>query len=209
MGERTTKFTTSMVKSFKQCRKRYQLEYVENLKPIQTPKSLELGTLYHSGLEYLLNGMELINIPGQLEADQRNRCVEMGVDYDPIPVGIASEMVTAFHMESGYQNWKVRKVEQKFEVSTGYGKRLIGKIDAVMEKDNNEFLIEHKSTSFWASDGAGYLHNLLWDEQSTNYLYAYKELYGKYAKGVIYVIVEKPTIRPLLATPEEKRRYKQ
>lgn len=209
MGERTTKFTTSMVKSFKQCRKRYQLEYVENLKPIQTPKALELGTLYHSGLEYLLNGMELINIPGQLEADQRNRCVEMGVDYDPIPVGIASEMVTAFHMESGYQNWKVRKVEQKFEVSTGYGKRLIGKIDAVMEKDNNEFLIEHKSTSFWASDGAEYLHNLLWDEQSTNYLYAYKELYGKYAKGVIYVIVEKPTIRPLLATPEEKRRYKQ
>ena len=209
MGERTAKFTTSMVKCFKQCRKRYQLEYVDNLKPIQTPKALELGTLYHSGLEYLLNGMELINIPGQLEADQRNRCMDAGVDYDPIPVGIATEMVTAFYLESGYQEWDIQSVEKTFEVSIGYGKRLIGKIDSIMMKNNSDFLIEHKTTSCWATDGAEYLHNLLWDEQSTNYLYAYKELFGKYAKGVIYCIVEKPTIKPLLATPIEKRRYKQ
>ena len=131
------------------------------------------------------------------------------VDYDPIPAGIAFEMVKAFHCESGYQNWQIRKVEEKFEVSTGYGKRLVGKIDAIMEHESKEFLIEHKSTARWGVDGGEYLHGLLWDEQSTNYLYAYRELHSKPAAGIMYCIVEKPTIKPLLATSIEKRKYKQ
>jgi ATP-dependent helicase/DNAse subunit B len=208
-NERMVKYTTSMVKCFKQCRKKYFLEYVEELKPIQTPAALHLGTLYHRGLELLLQGMDIPDIGLSLEADQRNHCLDMAVDYDPIPAGIAFEMVRAFYLESGYQNWKINKVEQKFEVSTGYGKRLTGKIDAIMEHEEKDFLVEHKSTSRWASDGAEYLHGLLWDEQSTNYLYAYRELYGKPAAGIMYVIVEKPTIKPLLATPVEKRKYKQ
>jgi hypothetical protein len=208
-NERMVKYTTSMVKCFKQCRKKYFLEYVEELKPIQTPAALHLGTLYHRGLELLLQGMDIPDIGLSLEADQRNHCLDMAVDYDPIPAGIAFEMVKAFYLESGYQNWKIDKVEQKFEVSTGYGKRLVGKIDAIMEHEGKKLLVEHKTTSRWASDGAEYLHGLLWDEQSTNYLYAYRELYGKPAAGIMYVIVEKPTIKPLLATPVEKRKYKQ
>jgi hypothetical protein len=207
--ERTVKYTTSMVKTFKQCRKKYFLEYVENLKPIQTPAALHLGTLYHKGLELLLNGMNIADVGLHLEAEQRNHCLDYCLDYDPIPAGIAIEMVKAFYRESGYQNWQIRKVEEKFEVATGYGKRLTGKIDAIMEHESKDFLIEHKSTSVWNGDGAEYLHNLLWDEQSTNYLYAYRELYGKSAAGIMYCIVEKPTIKPLLATPIEKRKYKQ
>lgn len=208
-SERTVKYTTSMVKCFKQCRKKYFLEYVEELKPIQTPAALHLGTLYHRGLELLLQGMDIPDIGLSLEADQRNHCLDMAVDYDPIPAGIAFEMVKAFYLESGYQNWKINKVEEKFEVSTGYGKRLVGKIDAIMVHEGKKLLVEHKTTSRWASDGAEYLHGLLWDEQSTNYLYAYRELYGEPAAGIMYVIVEKPTIKPLLATPVEKRKYKQ
>jgi hypothetical protein len=206
---RTVKYTTSMVKCFKQCRKKYFLEYVENLKPVQTPAALHLGTLYHKGLELLLNGMDIADIQLHLEAEQRNHCLDYCLDYDPIPNGIAFEMVKAFYRESGYQNWQIRKVEEKFEVATGYGKRLTGKIDAIMEHEGKDFLVEHKSTSVWNGDGAEYLHNLLWDEQSTNYLYAYRELYGKSAAGIMYCIVEKPKIQPLLATPIEKRKYKQ
>lgn len=206
---RTVKYTTSMVKCFKQCRKKYFLEYVEELKPLQTPKALELGTLYHRGLELLLAGMDIPDIALSLEAEQRNRCLDNCLDYDPIPVGVAVEMVKAFCLESGYQHWQIEKVEEKFEVSTGYGKRLIGKIDAIMKHMGLDFLVEHKSTSRWGVDGGEYLHSLLWDEQSTNYLYAYRELYGKPAAGIMYCIVEKPIIKPLLATPVEKRKYKQ
>lgn len=209
MGERTNKYTTSMVKCFKQCRKKYMLEYVEELKPVQTPKALELGTLYHRGLELLLHHkMDIKSIALVLEKEQRNACDDRGVDYDPIPVGVATAMVCAFYKESNYKLWNIRKVEEKFEVSTGYGKRLIGKIDAIMELDGKDFLIEHKTTSQWGKDGGEYLHNLLWDEQSTNYLYAYREMYGNPAAGIMYCIVEKPLIKPLLATPPEKRKYK-
>ena len=206
-NERTVKYTTSMVKCFKQCRKKYFLEYVENLKPIQTPKALELGTLYHKGIEHLLHGMDFADIAMELEADQRSRCIDMAVDYDPIPVGVAVEMVKAFYRESGYQHWRVEEVETKFEVSTGYGKRLVGKIDAIMRQADKVLLIEHKTTARWGRDGAEYLHGLLWDEQSTNYLYAYREQTGVAAAGIMYCIVEKPTIKPQLATPIEKRKY--
>ena len=207
--ERMQKCTTSMVKCFKQCRKKYYLEYIEELKPLKTPKALELGTLYHRGLELLLLDMSIPDIAVMLENEQRNACEESGVEYDPIPVGIALEMVAAFCRESGYKFWKIKKVEERFEVSIGYGKRLCGKIDAVMQHEGKDLLIEHKSTSCWTTNGAEYLHNLLWDEQSTNYLYAYREITGKFARGIMYCIVEKPTIKPLQATPIEKRRYKQ
>jgi hypothetical protein len=134
--------------------------------------------------------MDIADIQLHLEAEQRNHCLDYCLDYDPIPNGIAFEMVKAFYRESGYRNWQIRKVEEKFEVATGYGKRLTGKIDAIMEHESKDFLIEHKSTSVWNGDGAEYLHNLLWDEQSTNYLYAYRELYGKPAAGIMYCIVE-------------------
>lgn len=208
MGERMVKYTTSMVKCFKQCRKKYFLEYVEGLKPVQTPKALHLGTLYHKGLEMLLSGSKLPEIAKALNAAQEQACEDQGIDFDPIPSGVAFEMVKAFYRESGYASWDIESVEQQFEVSTAYGKRLKGKIDAVIRCDGKQFLVEHKTTSFWATDGAEYLHNLLWDEQSTNYLYAYRQMAGE-VHGVFYCIVEKPTIKPLLATPVEKRKYKQ
>ena len=215
MGERTNKFTTSMVCCFKQCRKKYHLEYIEELKPIKTPQALHLGTLYHRGLEMLLQGLNIEYVEKELENEQKLHCMNIGVDYDPIPNGIAVEMVKAFYRESGYQNWNIISVEKKFEVSTGYGKRLIGKIDAIMEHEDSHFLIEHKTTACWETDGSEYLHNLLWDEQSTNYLYAHRKMledgtiFEKEVKGIFYCIVEKPIIKPLLATPQEKRKYKQ
>lgn len=207
MGERTVKFTTSMVKTFKQCRKKYELEYIEGLKPIQTPKALELGTLYHRGIELLLGGADISTIGEQLNSEQQCRCLETGADFDPFSVGVALEMIKAFYRESGYQTWQLSKVEEKFEVSTGYGKRLIGKIDAVIRHEGLDLLVEHKTTSRWGADGGEYLHSLLWDEQSTNYLYAYREIHGRPAAGIMYCIVEKPNTKPLLATPVEKRKY--
>jgi hypothetical protein len=202
-----------MVKCFKQCRKKYELEYVEELKPLKTPKALELGTLYHKGLEWLLYGLDLTNIRGELEVFQRNACLENGVDYDPIPVGIAFEMVKAFYQESGFQKWKIKSIEKRFEVPTGYGKRLTGKIDAVIEHDDRFYLVEHKTTAMWHGDGNEYLHNLLWDEQPTNYLYAMQKMIedGEVdipeVVGVFYCIIEKCTIARKMATPPEKRLY--
>jgi hypothetical protein len=213
-NKRTVNFTTSMVKCFKQCRKKYQFEYIEQIKPIQTPAALKRGTLYHLGLEMLLAGAKLEDIKAALIQREMANSEEYGLEFDPIPAGLAYLMVEAFYRESGYTSWKIHAIEKKFEVSTGYAKRLVGKIDALVEKDGNYFLIEHKSTTRWDGDGAEYLHNLLWDEQPTNYLYAIRRMQedGTIScpeiKGVFYVITEVPRIKKYEATPMEKRRYK-
>ena len=54
-----TKVTTSQMRCFKACRKRYELEYIEGLKPIEEPKPLAIGSMYHAGLELLLQGAQL------------------------------------------------------------------------------------------------------------------------------------------------------
>lgn len=211
MDERTQRLTTSQVKCFKLCRKRYELEYVENWKPVETPKALELGTLYHLGLETLLKTGYLANALAVMRQQ---------IKYDVDPVAdeftyvTVKQMITAFDRESGWRDWQIISIERPFEVSTGYAKRLLGKLDGLVKIDDNTLLLEHKTTSQWGTDGSAYLHNLLWDEQATNYLYAHNRMLedgsiiGDAVKGVFYIIVEKPTIRPYSATPLEQRKYK-
>ena len=210
MEERTQRLTTSQVKCFKTCRKRYELEYVECLKPVETPKALEIGTLYHKGLEALLKGATMPDIQAAIW-DGINPALDPV--QDEITAYTVWEMLKAFDRESGWREWRIVYVEKEFEVSTGYAKRLRGKIDGIIKKDDGDFLLEHKSTSQWGTDGSAYLHNLLWDEQSTNYLFAHARMLedgvieGEAVKGVFYVIVEKPTIRPYKATPLDQRKY--
>ena len=219
--ERITKLTTSQVRCFKTCRKRYFFEYVEQLKPIETPKALEIGSLYHSGLEMLLKGTPYadgVSKPGietLLYTKAREDAFAKGLDFDPVNVYIALEMIRAFDRESGWREWEIVAVEKPFEVSTGYAKRMLGKIDGVVirPETGRPYLIEHKTTSQWGVDGTAYLNNLLWDEQSTNYLYAYRRMLedgvidGMAVEGIFYTIVEKPTLKPYLATPQDKRKY--
>lgn len=215
MESRITKLTTSQVKCFKTCRKRYELEYVQMLKPIETPKALEIGTLYHAGLERLLNGREFIDVAADLLEISHASAEDKGIDYDPMNVYIAIEMVRAWDRDSDWRSWKIEAVEKQFEVTTGYAKRLLGKIDGIIThpETGKPYLIEHKTTGMWGTDGTKYLENLLWDEQSTNYLFAYRRmledgiLTGAAVEGIFYDIVEKPSIKPYTATPPEKRKY--
>ena len=174
--ERITKLTTSQVKRFKTCRKRYYFEYVEQLKPIETPKALEIGTLYHYGLELLLNHTPYDDRTGMIREKAWLNAESLGIDYEPLNAYIAFEMVRAFDKGSHWREWQIDAIEKRFEVTTGYAKRMIGKIDGIITDNGKRYLIEHKTTSQWGKDGESYLHNLLWDEQSTNYLYAYRRM---------------------------------
>ena len=144
---------------------------------------------------------------------QRKECAEKEIDFEPLNAMIAGEMVEAFALGCHWDLWEIEAVEKQFEVTTGYAKRLLGKIDGIIKFEGKSFSLEHKSTSHWGKDGSEYLHNLLWDEQSTNYLYAYNRMLedgiitGSELSGIFYVIVEKPTIKKCSATPPENRKY--
>lgn len=210
-NKRTFFVTNSMMRAFKQCRKRYEFEYVRQIVPLETPKPLEIGTLYHTGIELLLRGARIGDIEGLLMKNQTEKCASRGIDFDPLNVRIVMQMIIAFYRASGWQEWNIQAIEKEFEVTTGYAKRLRGKIDGIVKWHNGKnLLIEHKTTSQY---GEEYLHNLLWDEQSTNYLYAYNRMLAdgviesEQVDGILYCILEKPSIKRLSATPADKRRF--
>lgn len=194
-----TEMTTSMVKCFKTCRKRYKYEYIDLLKPRVKPQALDIGTMYHAMLEqYAIKGD--INIPLPDQVDEYNFVV-------------AKAMANAYVEFITDKKIEFVEVELPFIVAIGYGKRLRGKIDAVIVRNGEVFLLEHKTTSQY---GDNYLSSLLWEEQATNYLFAFNKLIehgevqgiSQKALGMFYIIAEKPTIKPYKATPVEQRKYK-
>lgn len=192
--------TTSMLRCFKECRRRYKYEYIDLLKPAVKPTALEIGTLYHRMLEsYITDGTTEINLKEE--------------EVDEVNLAIAQAMATAYVKWSQEQDLEFIEVELPFIVSVGHGKRLKGKIDAVVERNGEYFLVEHKTTSQYNEE---YLQSLMLEEQPTNYLYAFNKMVdhaelggiNKKAVGMFYLIVEKPTIKPFKATPIEQRKYK-
>lgn len=192
--------TTSMLRCFKECRRRYKYEYIDLLKPAVKPTALEIGTLYHRMLEsYITDGTTEINLKEE--------------EVDEVNLAIAQAMATAYVKWSQEQDLEFVEVELPFIVSVGHGKRLKGKIDAVVERNEEYFLVEHKTTSQYNEE---YLQSLMLEEQPTNYLYAFNKMVdhaelggiNKKAVGMFYLIVEKPTIKPYKATPIEQRKYK-
>lgn len=189
-----------MLRCFKECRRRYKYEYIDLLKPAVKPTALEIGTLYHRMLEsYITDGTTEINLKEE--------------EVDEVNLAIAQAMATAYVKWSQEQDLEFIEVELPFIVSVGHGKRLKGKIDAVVERNEEYFLVEHKTTSQYNEE---YLQSLMLEEQPTNYLYAFNKMVdhaelggiNKKAVGMFYLIVEKPTIKPYKATPIEQRKYK-
>ncbi|MBQ9526881.1 MAG: PD-(D/E)XK nuclease family protein [Fretibacterium sp.] len=135
--------TASMVKSFKQCPRRYELEYVHNLKPRTPAEYLTTGADYHSKVEAILKREEWDN------------------------AGVTGAMAGAFDEYSGWREWDLEDVEKEFKVYIGDGVWLKGKMDAVL-KDGTP--IEHKT--FGGGDWDKYVNHLAWDDQVTLYLLA-------------------------------------
>lgn len=167
--------TTSQVKAFKTCRRLYELQYIELLRPKVESEALTTGSSYHRLVEgILLDKQEQENtIPGIMAEQFRSRILPL------LP--------------------KIAKVEQQFRVKIGRDNVLMGKIDAIAEDGTP---IEHKTTS--DSVDEKYIHRLNWDDQVTNYLLALSLERKQIVNKVIYTVIKKPTIRlKQTETPEE------
>lgn len=202
-------FTTSEMRCFKKCRRRWMYEYVQGIKPVKLQKPLLVGTLYHYGVELLMKGTKLDKIEPMLHV--KNEQASAPEMPEAVEARLAYLMVQEFDKHSGWRDWEIQTVEAPFECFCGRGRRLSGKIDACVKVDGKTYLLEHKTTSTY---GETYETNLLWDEQPTNYLFAYQCLLenglisGEMPVGVFYCIIQKPPFKRLLATPVDKRKYK-
>lgn len=134
----------SKVKTFKACRRAYELKYIHGMEPVEKADALETGLTYHQKLEELYR--------------------DGGVDISDHSKESAMAMAYAKYI---YPTFRVKSVEDWFEFLLPNGDKLVGRTDAITE---NGVLVEHKTTS--TEIGEDYEFDLQWDEQILAYMLA-------------------------------------
>ena len=131
-----------MIASFKKCPRRYELEYIHELRPIVASEALETGTNYHANIEKILAHEE----------------------YDRY--SLAGRMAEAFEKYIQWQEWQA-KPEQEFKVRVARGIYLKGKLDGLTY---DGIPVEHKTTGSY--DLLKYIDHLAYDDQIAIYMLA-------------------------------------
>lgn len=161
------KVSVSSIKTFKGCRRKYQLKYIEGLEPIKKSEALECGSNYHELIEWLYNNGSFDGI----EEDYSKAQAMAGAYYKYIYPVLKCKSVEEWH-------------EYEWVSASCTSNKLVGRFDGVAE---DGCLVEHKTTGIASIDE--YEYNLQWDEQ----ILAYMLLSG--ARKMYYTICRKPTIR--------------
>lgn len=161
------KISASLVRTYKTCKRKYELKYLENLEPIVKSQSLQDGTDYHSMIEDFYNGKGL----GYEEGMNPKICA-MAMAYFKYLWQLNEELK------------EVEYVEKWFEYPLTKKHYVIGRNDALAK---NDIPVEHKTVSCDIDDE--YIYSLQWDEQILTYMLAnsINEMY--------YTVIKKPTIR--------------
>ena len=137
-----TELTASMIGSYKRCPRRYELEYVHDLKPVESPDALVLGSSYHANIEQILK--------------------HEAYDHE----GLAGKMAEAFEKYIDWQTWYAAP-EKEFRLRLSRGLYLKGKLDALT---HDGVPVEHKTTGQNSLDK--YIDHLAYDDQISIYMLA-------------------------------------
>lgn len=138
------RLSISKIKTFKSCRRLYELKYVEDLHPVQKAEALEIGSNYHS----LIEGLNNVGALPPAE-DDWSKELAMAKAYEKYI----------------YPRFKVKAAEQTYELDLGDGDTLIGIVDGIADDGH---IVEHKTTGSEITEQ--YEYNLLWDEQIPAYM---------------------------------------
>ena len=202
---KTTCLSASALKDFLACRRRFWFRYVENLVPLVRATPLSFGSAGHACMAVVLTS----TTPPTKEQLTKIAMSEYTAEeiktagIDPL---VAVEAVMAFDELSGWRgwNWKVKQTEVYFAVSMGRGKKLHGYLDGIAEtQDNQSLIVENK---FLGSITESYMNHLLWDDQASYYIVGARAS-GLDVCGILYNMIQKPTIDQFEATPDEKRKF--
>lgn len=145
-----TEITSSMISAYKRCPRRYELEYIHDLKPVTISEALAVGTNYHANVEKILRKEE----------------------YDH--AGLAGKMAEAFEKYIGWQEWTATP-EEEFRVRISRGIYLKGRLDAVTA---DGIPVEHKTTGQYSLEK--YIDHLAYDDQIAIYMLAAKSVHAVY-----------------------------
>lgn len=205
--------TTSSAKIANRCRREYYHSIECGMQAVGDITALNWGTVWHTAMELLWSGNE--EWDAQLAMSHIRACDEWPklTPEDQTNIEVLLYGYVTYWMATQSQ-YTPQFVERKYQLplinpETGKPSRLFeraGKLDAGIVLDGKFFIVEHKSSGADISPGSKYWERLKIDSQCSNY-YDGVRSFGLDPHGIIYDVVRKPSIRRLLATPVESRKY--
>lgn len=214
--------TSSRLRLWQSCPRAHHYRYEVGLDAIgPTPRALAFGTAIHAGLETWWNAIREGDVAralsGALSAATEALAGFCDGEPDAYDLARLTAMLAAY--DARWQQWacstEVLAVEVPFsyELTGPHGEtsstwRVAGKIDALVRlSDGRVAVVEHKSSSTDAGAGSDYRRRLTLDAQVSTYFDGAASL-GWSADLCLYDVLVKPSIKPLLATPTESRKYR-
>lgn len=195
MDNRIT-LTHSAISMFRQCPRRYQHRYVDQIVPSfwQDSPALRFGTAFHEWLEAWYKGQQVSTGLFNLEPDDAARL---------------NGAATAYAKRYSEEAWRTVYVEQGFETvvinpDTGAHSPLYwlkGKVDLVVEYEGEPWIVEHKTST---TTGVNDLDRVGIDAQVLTYADCIGRAIDTPIAGVIYNVVKRCQLRlKQKETPEE------
>lgn len=201
--------TTSEARCFHECDRKHHYRYELLYRPITTVDELGFGTLIHGGLEAWLVAPCGERLDAALEVFASSEC-------DDLTAVLAIELMRGYDARWGSEPLRALAVEAEYCIpminpQTGAASKTwmhAGKLDGVVENlhDGTISVIEHKTSSEDIEPGSAYWKLLQVDDQVSNYFEGARAL-GYQAESCLYDVLGKPKMRPLAATPLDKRTY--
>lgn len=179
-------YTHSSIVTYRECPRKYWWSYVRRVAPWTVSGTLELGTLYHEGMELLLR----CGLPEALRHVLAYDPLELQPEDKEVLVQHVAGLLEAHAEKLQTVTWEVKETELVFETDLG-GATLAGKIDAIVRTDEGVFVVEHKTASRFDS---AYLQSIASDGQVLRYIWAARKL-GYPVRGCIYTVAVKSSLR--------------
>ena len=208
--------TNSRVACFRACPRKHHYAYTLGRRPHQSTAALASGTALHAGCEVYWRARQ-DEVPPEARATLAADAFEERIgELDQFAVARLGVLLQAYCAA-----WDTRAIRRVLEVEKSFRLDLWspnghtrhplwslgGKIDAIAELgDGRIAIVEHKSTSTDSSEGSSYRDRLAMDSQISTYISGASAL-GYEADVCLYDVLVKPSVRPFVATPTEKRRY--
>lgn len=161
------KLSSSLIKAYKTCKRKYELRYIEELEPTNKAQALTDGTTYHEAIDrYYTQDHEMLC---DMEQPKLSAMIWAYVNY-------IAEKCDDLKQVAYAEKW--------FEYELTPQHSIVGRNDAIAL---NGMPVEHKTTSNDIDDE--YMYALQWDEQILTYMLAND------INEMFYTVIKKPTIR--------------
>lgn len=226
MKRRLPVHSNSSLGRYRRCPKEFFFYYVMLRKGRGKAAALRFGTLFHAALNawWRCAGSAIEKLQAgiaAIEAQERER--------DPFEMAKARALIIGYTTRWGDGEHETLAVELPFNLEIRgepmrmidmrgetVGKTipdvefsLVGSIDAIVRRrrDGRVRNVEHKTTTADISQGSNYWrHVVTLDPQVSTYDDAARKL-GYETADTLYDVIKKPELKPLLATPEDARKY--